>query len=84
MRLFELRLALLWLNATSYIPISLTTICRYEAKTAEITNGKHFANGKPASKHVQDLLKQAIHDETVEKTRAIAFKHDGTDIPAKH
>jgi hypothetical protein len=34
--------------------------------------------------NAKKLLKQAIHDETIEKTRAVAFKHDGTDVPAKH
>jgi hypothetical protein len=39
---------------------------------------------QPTTDKAKHLLKQAIHDETVEKTRAIAFKHDGTDVPAKH
>jgi hypothetical protein len=31
--------------------------------------------------HLKHLLKQATHDEHIEKTRAIAFKTDGTDVP---
>ena len=67
----------------SYV-LSLIVLFRYEAKTAEITSGKPFAHNHPTTAHVKNLLKQAIHDETIEKTRAIAFKHDGTDVPAKH